>query len=87
LIEKFGIEISDPKKLELADKRILKSLHWDKETQKENLRRLEDNLTERSKIVKEIDESNYGRRRDSDFQDTTDITGETEPFDPMDLDG
>ena len=70
----------------LRDKDVLERLHEDSETRESNQKSLYEAETKREKITNEYNEfrEKYGN---SNFQDTSDITGDGEPFDPSDPDG
>ena len=87
LVKEFGIYVSEDQKFERHAEEILKRLHCDEESKREHVRYFLEAKAERDRIVRESNQSSNERPSNSDFQDSSDITGETEPFDPLDLEG
>lgn len=87
LVKEFGISVSEDQKFERHAEEILQRLHCDEESRREHERYFLEAKAERDRIVRESNQSSNERPSNSDFQDSSDITGETEPFDPLDLDG
>lgn len=87
LVKEFGIYVSEDQKFERQAKEILERLHYDEESKREHVRYFLEAKAERDRIVRESNQSSNEGPSNSDYQDTSDITGDAEPFDPLDLEG
>jgi hypothetical protein len=87
LVKRVGLGL-DNEKSEIHAKSILESFRDDEQSALENKKLLASAYKERNGILNEENKSKIVDSNKSNFvQDSSNITGETEPFDFMDLDG